>query len=868
VAVRPYHFFSVVPQLPQSLEKLRELAWNLRFSWDPATMDLFRMMDADLFEACGRNPVLFLGRISQARLEQCAEDDAILANLQRVWSDYSKYMSSNQTWFAKTSRGRRPLIAYFSAEFGLAGCMPLYSGGLGVLAGDHLKSASDLGLPLVGLGLLYQRGYFHQYLNSEGWQQESYPVNDFHNMPIRPARSERGEEVLVTLPLGERTLHVKVWRADVGRVPLYLLDTNIIVNDESSRSITSDLYGGDTNTRLRQEYVLGIGGVRALAALGRRPDVCHMNEGHSAFLALERVRMLMEEDGLDFASARLATAASNVFTTHTPVRAAIDLFGPDQMEALFRPWRQTFGLSRQEFMDLGRESPGRQDSPFNMAVFALRMADAHNGVSRLHAHVSRKMWSFLWPQVPAEEVPITSVTNGVHTQTWISRGMRELLDRNLGPRWSRDPASREGWEGIEKISPDVLWRTHELQRQRLVTYVRDRMRDQLEQANATAVEIAGVHELLDAGALTIGFARRFAPYKRASLILRDPDRLQAILCDSRRPVQIIFAGKAHPRDEAGKKLIQDIVRFSRLPRVKGHVVFIEDYDMEVAKHLVQGVDVWLNTPRRPLEASGTSGMKSAANGVLNVSVLDGWWDEAAAERLGWSIGQGEVYDDPDVQDHIESSALYDLLEHEIVPLFYDRGRDGLPRGWIRMMKEALKGLCPVFNTNRMVHEYATRCYLPAVDRYSQLADDSFAGVRALAAWRERVQQAWDHVRILEIEAPEVTEFAVGDTIAVRARVSLGGLEPGDVDVQLYHGEVEPDGAIAAGEAVSMVPQNDAGDGAHWYSGEVPCPATGRRGYALRVLPRHAALATAFLPGLIRWDVESLGHDWQPAPAGV
>lgn len=857
-SMRPHHHFSVVPQLPASLERLRDLAWNLRFSWDPATCDLFRMLDPNLWEQCGQNPVLLLGRISQSRLEECAQDDAILANLQRVWSDFSKYLASDQTWYGKSQNGDAPhSIAYFSAEFGLSHTLPLYSGGLGVLAGDHLKSASDLGLPLTGVGLLYQRGYFSQYLNSDGWQQEQYPTNDFHNLPLRPARDKNGNEIVIHMPLGSHQLHVKVWQVDVGRVPLVLLDTNLRENAPEHRTITFDLYGGDTDTRLLQEYVLGVGGLRAMFALGKEPAVCHMNEGHSAFLALERVRILMERDGLSFEEARVACAASCVFTTHTPVPAAVDLFSEEQMEFVFRGWRETFNLSLPELMALGRENPA--EGPFNMAVFAFRNADTVNGVAKLHGRVSRDMWKHLWPNVPAEEVPITSITNGVHTQTWISREMRELYNRYLGPRWARDPHEASLWDGVEKIPAELLWRTHEIQRQRLVSYIRDRMRESLARQNATAVQIAAVNEVLDAGALTIGFARRFAPYKRGNLILRDIQRLRSLLLDAKRPVQFVIAGKSHPKDEAGKKLIQEIVHFSRDDRVRRRIVFVEDYDMDVAAHLVHGVDVWLNNPRRPLEASGTSGMKASANGAINMSILDGWWDEAAHENLGWSIGNGEMYEDETLQDDIESGAIYDLLEHEVIPLFYDRGKDNIPRGWVRMMKEAIRGITPVFNTNRMVAEYAERCYRPAANRGARLATDGWQKARELTAWRAKMESKWNGVRILEIEADEAAERSVGDTVPVRARVSLGDLPADWLEVQAFHGEVDHSGELVAAEAIPMVQEAAAPDGTVWFQGSVPCQRTGHRGFAVRVLPYHPDLAHQFLPGLIRWSSDGVGN---------
>jgi glycogen phosphorylase len=856
--MRPYQSYAVVPQLPKPLENLRDLAWNLRFSWDPATRDLFRMVDSNLWTECGSNPVLFLGRVPQSRLEECATDPAILANLERVWDDYSKYRQSNATWYARAegapkdgeTRGR---IGYFSAEFGLSHTLPLYSGGLGVLAGDHLKAASDLGLPLVGVGLLYQRGYFQQYLNTDGWQQENYPTNDFHNLPVRQLRDPDGNERMLHLPLDNRMLHVKLWQVDVGRVPLVLLDTNVPENSPEHRTITFELYGGDSDTRLLQEYVLGVGGVRALEELGLTPDICHMNEGHSAFLVLERIRMRMEEDKLSFEEARAAASGSCVFTTHTPVHAAIDLFSSQQMRRVFPDWATTFGISPEDLMNLGREKLDDPNAPFNMAVFALRNADTSNGVSKLHGKVSRGMWKHLWKGVPEDEVPISSVTNGVHMQTWVSRGMRELFDRYLGPRWARDPGETALWEAVERIPAEVLWRTHEVQRQRLVSYVRDRIRKQLAEANATPVEMVGVNEILDAGALTIGFARRFAPYKRGNLILRDLDRLLPMLTDPKRPVQFIIAGKSHPRDDAGKKLIQELVQFSRDERVRGRVVFVEDYDMDVAAHLVHGVDVWLNNPRRPLEASGTSGMKAAANGALNMSVLDGWWDEAASEHLGWSIGNGEIYSDSKVQDDVESGALYDLLEHEVVPLFFDRGRDNLPRGWIRMMRAAIRGLVPVFNTNRMVAEYAQRSYFPSIHRARRLGADNWAKLRDLASWEVRVEGTWDNVRIVEIEAEPVAERAVGQPLPVRARIVLAGLSPDELEVQLYHGEIDPEGQIVDAEAVPMVRDGDGPDGSQWFRGEVPSRRTGHRGYAVRVLPYHTEAASQFRPCFVRWS---------------
>ncbi|MBD3325018.1 alpha-glucan family phosphorylase, partial [candidate division KSB3 bacterium] len=719
--MKPIHTFVAIPSLPPQLERLRDLAYNLHWAWDHNTILLFRQLDSDLWEATGHNPVLMLGTIDQTKLEAAAADEGFLAQLDRVLHAFDAYQTAKSTWFSRTHGSISDShVAYFSAEFGVTECLSIFAGGLGVLAGDHLKSASDLGIPLVGVGLLYQQGYFRQYLNEAGWQQENYVDNDFYNLPVMLERDAEGNPVMVQVELPGRQIHVQIWRAQVGRVSLYLLDANVPGNSPEDRSITHQLYGGDIEMRIKQEIVLGIGGFRALERLNISPTVYHMNEGHSAFLGLERVNRMMEQSGLSFPEAWQAASAGLVFTTHTPVAAGQDYFPPDLMERYFSKYAKYFGISQQEFLALGRQNSDDAGEPFCMTILALRIAAYTNGVSRLHGEVSRRMWQGLWPNVPVDEIPIGHVTNGVHFLSWISREMKQLYDRYLGLRWRREPADETVWQKAGHIASGELWFTHERRRERLVAFARRKLRSQLERRGASQKEIEAADEVLDPEALTIGFCRRFATYKRATLILRDPDRLDRILNNPDRPVQIIFSGKAHPKDDPGKSLIQQIVNLARQDRFRRRIVFLEDYDMAVARYLVQGSDVWLNTPLRPREASGTSGIKAAANGVLNLSILDGWWDEAYQPDVGWAIGRRETYEDQQYQDAVEAENLYDLLEQEVVPLFYDRSVDGLPRRWISHMKACIGKLCHFFNTHRMVQEYAEHSYLPAADQYNTL----------------------------------------------------------------------------------------------------------------------------------------------------
>jgi starch phosphorylase len=884
--VKPIRTFTVMPSLPPELERQRDLVYNLRWAWSHDAIELFRW-DRDLWEQSGHNPALMLGTIDQGMLQAAASDEGFLAHLNRVSNDFDAYLKSESTWFRKRHDGKNNLlVAYFSAEFGVTDCLSIFAGGLGILAGDHLKSASDLGVPLVAVGLLYQQGYFRQYLNEAGWQQEEYRDNDFHNLPLTLERDRDGEPLIIEVEYPGRKIAAQIWRAQVGRVALYLLDTNIKRNSSPDQDITDQLYGGDAEMRLKQEMMLGIGGCRALEALGVRPSVYHMNEGHSAFLALERIRRLMEANHLSFAEAREAASAGLIFTTHTPVPAGHDYFQPDLMERYFGEYAKGLDLSFRNFLALGRMNPSDDAEPFCMTALALRLAQSSNGVSRLHEQVTRRMWRSLWPGVPEEELPIGHVNNGVHFQSWISQEMDEIYDRYLGPRWREEPADQSLWARAGRISAEELWRTHERRRERLVAFARRRLRQQLERRGAPQSEVEAVDETLDPDVLTIGFGRRFATYKRANLLLRDPERLARILNDAGRPVQIIFAGQAHPRDDAGKELIKQIVALSRRPEFRRRLVFLEGYDMAVARSMTQGADVWLSTPRRPLEASGTSGMKAAANGALNLSTLDGWWDEAwnsrAGEResggtgeyiygaeatslahplthspalnlIGWTIGRGEIYDDLDYQDQVEAEALYDLLEGDVIPTFYDRGEDKLPRRWIERMKASIGNLCHYFNTHRMVREYTERFYLPAAERQGELTADGMARARSLAAWKERVRDQWSRVRIESVTADSLDGVQVNSEIRAQAEVSLGALTPGDVCVELYVGLVNADGEIVGARAIPMLPIGDGVAGRYRFEiSSVACCRSGLHGFTVRAQPRHPDLIAPFLPGLIVW----------------
>ena len=844
--------FNVLPRLPQELEPLREIAFNLWYSWNWEAVSLFIRMDPEYWDKTYQNPALMLGRIPQPRFEELAKDDSFVANMHRVHEQFRTYMDT-PSWFQRTyPQFAVRSMAYFSTEYGIDVSLPIYSGGLGALAGDHLKSASDLGVPLVAIGLLYREGYLSQYLTADGWQQEAYPVNDWYNMPVERACDKADSPKCAQIELAGQPVQFQIWRVQVGRIPLYLLDTDLPENPPEHRAITKRLYDGDREMRIRQEILLGVGGMRALAALDIEPTVCHMNEGHSAFLATERIRQLMERHGLSLGEAREVVWASTVFTTHTPVPAGNERFNPELVNRYLAPLGEQMGIPWNDFLAMGREKPSNNQEEFCMTVLALRQAAHCNSVSKAHGRTSRRLWRGLWPELPTDEVPISSITNGIHTHSWLSHDMAELFERYLGPRFQEEPMDFSVWDRVDKI-PDVeIWRTHERRRERLVWFARKRLRLQLTRRGVSPHLVDQAEQILDPEALTIGFARRFASYKRATLILHDPDRLRALLNDPKRPVQIIFAGKAHPLDTQGKQILKDLIHFIRGEEFRHRIVFIEDYDINVARYLVQGADVWLNTPRPPLEASGTSGMKAAANGALNLSTYDGWWCEGYTSEAGWVIGSGEEYENEKDQDTVESGTLYDLLEQEVVPLFHDRDPHGLPRRWIAKMKQTMEKLGSFFSTNRMTSDYLQHFYLDAGTRYEKLLADSHARAKALAEWRSRLRQHWAEIRIENVASDGKETLSVGDELEVVAHVRLGSLQPEDIEVELYHGQLATAGEIANGTGITMSPDTKASDGVYTYRGRIPCQASGRCGFAVRVLPCHADLVHPFEPGMILW----------------
>ncbi len=841
---------TVKPKIPAALAPLEEIAHNIWLSWNFEAIMLFIRLDYDVWLLSAQNPAKMLGMVSQDRYDELAQDDSYLAALKEVNAKFERY-KRGETWYEGS---RAETLAYFSMEYGLDVSLPIYSGGLGILSGDHMKTASDMGLPLVGVGLLYRQGYFKQYLNPDGFQQESYPENDWYNMPVHRCLDKDGAAIKIAVSMAGRLIAAQIWEVKVGRSSLYLLDTNIEENSPEDRPITAALYGGDKETRIRQELLLGVGGIRALRALGVKVAATHMNEGHSAFLALERIREIMAERKFSFAEAAQAVLQTNIFTTHTPVPAGNERFGIDLMEKYFRPWAQELGLEWKDFLALGRERPEDMNEPFCMTVLALKLSAYANGVSLLHGEVSREMWKGLWPGLPEGEVPIGAVTNGVHPRTWISHNMLELLDRYFGPRFYDEPANLEMWDRMDRISDEELWRTHERRRERLVVFARDRIKRAAKRAGAGEGALLRAEDALSPYALTLSFARRFATYKRGNLLLRDPDRLLRLLSNHDRPVQIIFAGKAHPHDLPGKELIKELVHFSRKDEVQSRIVFLEDYDMTMARYLTSGSDVWLNTPRRPLEASGTSGMKAGMNGVLNCSVLDGWWAEAYAKHgpsIGWAIGSGEMYADEELQDQIESEALYDLLEREIVPEFYQRGRDGLPREWIRMMKASMRTVGMEFSSHRMLKEYSERFYFPALENSRRLAAAGLAPAKDLSAYLEKARRAWHSVAVADLRTDAKPVMERGDKVEVSAVVELGALSPAEVTVELYHGPLSNRDEIAKPERLEMTHGERRGTG--WeYRVKVACLLTGKQGYAVRVIPKHPALVESFVPGLVRW----------------
>jgi starch phosphorylase len=857
--VRALRRFTVRAALPDPLAPLGELVMNLRWSWHPDSLDLFASVDPDTWEAVNHDPVRLLGAVSAERMQTLAKDRRFLRRLQDAWDDLQDYLASPK-WYQDLPDAPAS-IAYFSPEFGITEVLPQYSGGLGILAGDHLKAASDLGVPIIGVGLLYRRGYFKQSLSPEGWQQERYPPIDPNGLPVTLLRDADGGPLHITVHLpGRRNLQAQVWRAQVGRVPLLLLDSDVEDNAPAEREVTDRLYGGGTDHRLLQEMLLGIGGVRAVRAYCAltgtpEPEVFHTNEGHAGFLGLERIRELVAESGMSFDEALVATRSATVFTTHTPVPAGIDRFPRELIEHHFGGDNACPGVPVERILDLGAEPLGGDPEVFNMAVMGLRLGQRANGVSKLHGQVSREMFSGLWPGFDLADVPIGSITNGVHAPTWVAREVMELAEREIGPELTEEG---QNWEGVAKVPDDLIWATRRLLRAQLVEEVRRRVRVSWHQRGATDAELDWVDGVFDPDVLTIGFARRVPSYKRLTLMLRDEERLHSLLLDPDRPVQMVIAGKAHPADDGGKALVQQIVRFADDPKVRHRIVFLPDYDIGMARYLYHGCDVWLNNPLRPLEACGTSGMKSALNGGLNLSIRDGWWDEMYDGANGWAIPSAEVAD-PERRDDLEANALYDLIENQVRARFYDVGRDRLPKRWIEMVRHTLQSLGPQILASRMVREYVTELYRPAALSRRVLMSHEGEPAKELAGWGSRVRAAWAGVRVAHVEAVGVGDAPeLGQVLGVRAVIDLGGLGPDDVLVQVAFGRVDEHDDLRDPTYLELV-KADRLDGQWRYDGEVPLERKGSFGYTVRVLPRHELLASPAELGLVALPVESTAY---------
>ena len=848
--------YMVSPSLPKELEPLLEITKNFWWCWNQKAVNLLRTLDIDNYDEKDHNPIRILGESSQECFYNMLHDDAAMMNLAEVYDEFKTYMNQ-ETWYASlddSQKTENEKIAYFSFEYGLHESLPNYSGGLGILSGDHLKSASDLGLPFIAVGLLYRKGYFRQYLNADGWQQEYDIENDFFNLALEKVLDSNGETMKVDVDLPGRKVYAQIWKANVGRIQLYYLDANIEENSVEDRDITAQLYGGNLETRIQQEILLGIGGIKALKKLGIKPTIYHMNEGHSAFLSLERIRQLMIDNKLDRKTAREVVFSSNVFTTHTPVPAGNDVFPIEMMQKYFVDYIKQIDTSMEEFLKLGKIDPNNQKEDFCMTVLALNLSAENNGVSELHGHVSREMWKDIWKGVPAKELPIDSITNGIHTLSWISFDMQNLLDRYLGPRWRTKPLEYGIWERVQKIPDAELWRTHERRKERLIDFCRERLKAQIINRGFTKNEINHAEQILTPEALTIGFARRFATYKRGTLLFRDIERLKKIISNPHRPVQIIFAGKAHPHDNGGKELIKNIAEICRRQEFRDHIVFLEDYDINVARYMVQGVDVWLNNPRRPLEASGTSGMKVPPNGGLNFSILDGWWDEAYDGQNGWAIGNREEYTDLEYQDEVESNALYNVLENEIIPLYYERGRDDIPRQWVTAMKWSMQTVCPQFSTNRMVADYFNKFYTNASRRYINMTSDDFKKSKELKSWKDNIYSKWSKVSFENTmsEMPS-RNLQVGSKFEVKTIVNLGNIAPDSVRVELYHGKLSMKDEITEPTIVEMKHSSDLGNGRHSFIGSLECVNTGQSGYAIRMYPYHKDLGYKFDMKMIIWS---------------
>ena len=844
---------TVVPQLPEKISRLTEIANNLWWSWNTEFLKLFQMIDIDLWENVGKNPIKFLKLVNQSKIEEISENSEFLKQYNRVVENFDNYMNSKDTWFNKKyPNNKNDLIAYFSAEYGLDEILPIYSGGLGILSGDHLKSASDLGIPLVAVGLLYKNGYFNQKINGYGQQESEYNNIDLYNLPINPVKTEDDQDMILEIPMLGNTLHLKIWKIQVGRVNLYLMDSDIEQNIEEFRNITLKLYGGDKEMRIRQEIVLGMAGVELLKKLGLTPTVYHMNEGHSSFLTLQLIKNTMKEKQVSFQIAKEIVTSQTAFTTHTPVPAGNDIFDIGLIDKYFSGIWDEFGISREDFLRLGMKETVTLDPGFNMGILALRIAGKRNGVSKLHGAVSRELFSEVWPDIAANESPITYVTNGIHTCSWLAPNIKELYNNYLIPYWQDNIQDDAVWKKINSIPDEKLWAEHFKRKEKLMSLIKKNVTERYKRSGYSYEDINDVVNKLNPNALTIGFARRFATYKRATLLFRDIERLTQLLNQENRPVQLVFAGKAHPADVEGQNLIKQIHEISLMPQFKGKIFILENYNIGMARYLVSGVDVWLNNPRRPMEASGTSGEKASVNGVVNFSVLDGWWAEGYDTTNGWAIGTETDYDSYEIQDNSDSDSIYSTLENKIIPTYYKQNDKGYSKDWVRYMKNSIMSTGGRYSTSRMLVDYMDRIYMPLCNMYNKNFKN-LDNVNDFVKWKKSAKERWNQIEITQDHNIDNVKLNAGDIIEVKCKVQLPNFNPENVSVQVYYGQILDTG-IVNNVCVTEMKQVEANDEekVYTYSAKIKLTTGGNFGYTFRVIPKHEMLLDSENMNLVKW----------------
>ena len=848
-----FNRITVVPQLPKELKKLTEIANNLWWSWNTEFLKIFKMIDPDLWERIDKNPTKFLKLVAQEKIEKAAKNEEILKLYDQVVGYYENYIYSKDTWFAKKyPNNKQDLIAYFSAEYGLDEILPIYSGGLGILSGDHLKSASDLGIPLVAVGLLYKNGYFNQKINGYGQQESEYNNIDLYNLPINPVKTADDQDMILEFPMLGNTLYLKVWKIQVGRVSLYLMDSDIDKNIEEFKNITMKLYGGDKEMRIRQEIVLGMAGVELLKQLGLKPTVYHMNEVHSSFLTLQLIKNTMKEKEVAFQIAKEIVTSQTAFTTHTPVPAGNDIFDLGLIDKYFAGMWDDFGISRDEFMKLGMKETVNLEPGFNMGILALRIAGKRNGVSKLHGAVSRELFSEVWPDIAANESPITYVTNGIHTCSWLAPNLKELYNQYLIPYWQDNIQDDNIWKKINTIPDEKLWNEHLKRKEKLMNLIKKNVTERYKRSGYSYEDINEVVNKLNPNALTIGFARRFATYKRATLLFRDIERLTQLLNQENRPVQLVFAGKAHPADVEGQNLIKQIHEISLMPQFKGKIFILENYNIGMARYLVSGVDVWLNNPRRPMEASGTSGEKASVNGVVNFSVLDGWWAEGYDTTNGWSIGTETEYDSYEIQDNSDSDSIYSTLENKIIPTYYKQNDKGYSKDWVKYMKNSIITTGGKYSTSRMLVDYMERIYMPLCDMYNKNFKN-LDNVNEFVKWKKSAKERWHEIEITQEDNVDNVKMNAGDIIEVKCKVRLPNFEPENVAVQVYYGQILDTGIVNNVCVTEMKKvDEDKEDNLYTYAAKIKLTTGGNFGYTFRVMPKNKMLLDSENMNLIKW----------------